>query len=45
MAERYGQVSEKGGRVGHVTKLRFYLHKATLYGFQVGDEGVMPAYL
>lgn len=39
-----GQTSDEGGKVGHVVKLRFYLHKATLYGFQVGKEGSMPPY-
>jgi hypothetical protein len=41
---RSDQVGEKGGRVGHVLKLRFHLHKATLYAFQVGEEGGTPPY-
>jgi hypothetical protein len=41
---RSGQVSKTGGAVGHVVKLRFYLHNATLYGFQAGDAGRMPEY-
>ena len=39
-----GQESDAGGKVGHVVKLRFHLHKATLYGFQIGEEGAMPEY-
>ena len=35
---RCGQVSDAGGTVGHIVKLRFYLHQATLYGFQAGDD-------
>jgi hypothetical protein len=34
---RCGQLSDAGGTVGHIVKLRFYLHQATLYGFQAGD--------
>jgi hypothetical protein len=41
----YGQCSDDGGVVGHVVKLRFYLHGATLFGFQVGEEGAMPPYV
>ncbi len=40
----FGQISDKQGKIGHVVKLRFHLHKATLYGFQVGEDGAMPAY-
>jgi len=41
---RYGQTSAAGGNIGHVVKVRFYLHRATLFGFQVGDEdGAPPA--
>jgi len=42
---RFGQVSETGGKIGHVVKLRFYLHKATLFGFQIGEEEAMPPYV
>jgi hypothetical protein len=42
---RYGQTSEQGGKIGHVVKLRFQLHKATIYGFEVGEEGAMPEYI
>ena len=38
------QVSEAGGKIGHVLKLRFHLHEATVYGFDVGEEGAMPDY-
>jgi len=41
----YGQTSAAGGAVGHVVKLRFHLHRATLFGFQVGAEETLPAYL
>jgi len=41
---KYGQSSDEGGEVGHVIKVRFYLHKATLFGFQVGDEEAKPEY-
>ncbi len=41
---RSGQVSDEEGRVGHVVKLRFHLHRATLYAFQIGEEGAMPPY-
>jgi len=40
-----GQISDKQGRVGHIVKLRFHLHKATLYAFQVGEEDSMPPYV
>ena len=39
-----GQVSARGGRVGHVIKLRFHLKGATLYGFQVGEDRARPRY-
>lgn len=39
-----GQESDEGGRIGHVVRLRFQLHMATLYGFQVGEDGAMPPY-
>src|SRR5262249_34017576 len=32
---RAGQLSARQGKVGHVIKLRFHLHRATLYGFQL----------
>lgn len=32
-------------KIGRVVKLRFYLHKATLYGFEIGEAGAMPAYV
>ncbi len=38
------QISDQGGRIGHVVKLRFHLHKATIYAFQLGEQGSMPAY-
>lgn len=41
---KFDQVSEAEGRIGHVVKLRFYLHRATLYGFGIGQEGSMPDY-
>jgi len=41
---KYGQSSDEGGEVGHVVKVRFLLHKATLFGFLVGDEDAMPEY-
>lgn len=40
----FDQVSEQKGKVGHVIKVRFYLHKATLYGFAVGERGASPAF-
>jgi len=39
-----GQSSAAGGAVGHVVKLRFHLHRATLYGFAAGEEGAAPPY-
>jgi hypothetical protein len=33
---RFGQVSDQGGKVGHVVKLRFHLRRATLFGFEIG---------
>jgi len=42
---RFGQTSDQGGKVGHVVKLRFYLHKATLFGFQLGRPGSRPDYV
>ncbi len=42
---RFGQESGAGGKIGHVVKLRFHLHKATLFGFQVGDAGRTPDYV
>jgi hypothetical protein len=41
----FGQTSDRGGKIGHVVKLRFYLHKATLFGFQVGRPGSRPDYV
>ena len=41
---RCGQISEKEGIIGHVVKLRFLLHRATLFAFQIGEEGTMPPY-
>jgi len=41
----FGQISDKQGRVGHVVKLRFHLHRATLFAFQVGEEDSMPPYI
>ncbi|MBU7004915.1 MAG: hypothetical protein HXS50_05070, partial [Theionarchaea archaeon] len=41
---RTGQISDQNGRIGNVIKLRFLLNRATLYGFQAGDEGAMPPY-
>ena len=40
-----GQQSAAGGQVGHVVKLRFHLHRATLYGFGVGEERASPPYV
>jgi hypothetical protein len=40
-----GQVSAEGGRMGHVVKLRFHLHRATLYGFQAGEDRATPRYV
>ena len=37
-----GQTSDAGGTVGHVLKVRFHLHRATLFGFQVGEETSFP---
>ena len=37
-----GQILDADSRVKHVVKLRFYLYKATLFGFQVGQPGAMP---
>ena len=42
---RFAQTSARGGKIGHVVKLRFYLHKATLFGFQVGRPGSRPDYI
>ena len=42
---KFGQVSEAGGKIGHVVKLRIHLHKSTLFGFQVGEEDATPAYV
>jgi len=41
---RFGQVSDTGDAIGHVVKLRFHLHRATLYGFQMGVDGASPPY-
>jgi hypothetical protein len=41
----FGQVSDAGGAIGHVIRLRFHLHRATLFGFQVGEEGASPPYM
>ena len=41
---KFGQVSEAGGKIGHVIKLRFYLHKTNLFGFQVGEDDAIPPY-
>ena len=40
---RPDQTSDEKGTVGHVVKLRFHLHKATLYGFQAGDTLARPS--
>ena len=40
----FGQTSEAEGLIGHVVKLRFLLYRATLYAFQIGEEGAMPPY-
>ena len=37
-----GDESPEGGVVQRVVKLRFVLHRATLYGFAVGEEGASP---
>ncbi len=42
---RSGQESRQKGQVGHVVKVRFYLHRAALYGFELSPPGTMPAYL
>ena len=42
LAGKFDQVSEAGGRIGHVVKVRFHLHKATLFGFHVGAEDSHP---
>ncbi|MDP6502493.1 MAG: hypothetical protein QF886_02710, partial [Planctomycetota bacterium] len=42
LAGKFDQVSEAGGRIGHVVKVRFHLHKTTLFGFQVGAEDSHP---
>ncbi len=39
------QISDKQGKVGHVVRLRFHLHRATLYAFQVGEEESSPPYV
>jgi len=44
MVGGFGQISDKQGKVGHVVSLRFHLHRATLYAFQVGEEGSSPPY-
>jgi len=41
----FGQESEAGGKVGHVVKMRFLLHRATLYGFHIGEDNLMPPYI
>jgi hypothetical protein len=41
---RAGQTSDKQGRVGHVVKLRFHLHRAALFGFQPAGQEATPAY-
>jgi hypothetical protein len=41
---RAGQTSGKQGKVGLVIKLRFHLHRATLYGFQPAGQEMAPAY-
>jgi hypothetical protein len=33
---RYGDSSVGGGTIGHVVKVRFHLHRATLFGFDMG---------
>ena len=37
-----GQKSAAGGVVQHVTKIRFTLNNATLYGLSIGTEGSSP---
>ena len=38
----YGQIAQDDTAVGHVVKLRIHLHKATLFGFDIGEEGAYP---
>jgi hypothetical protein len=40
----YYDKSVHGGRVLHIVKLRFYLHKAAVYGFSIGEETSYPEY-
>ena len=34
--------SDAGGTEWHVMKVRFHLHRATLFGFQIGEETSFP---
>ncbi len=40
----YYDKSPHGGRVLHVVKLRFFLHKAAFFGFSIGEDSSYPAY-
>lgn len=39
------EYDEGVSKLGHVIKIRFYLHRATLFGFQVGAGHTYPSYL
>jgi hypothetical protein len=38
------EYNERSSKLGHVIKIRFYLHRATLFGFQVGTGQSYPQY-
>ncbi len=38
------EYNERTSKLGHVFKIRFYLHRATLFGFQVGTGQSFPPY-
>ena len=40
----YGQTRDADVAVGHVVKLRFHLHRATLFGFSAGQPHARPEY-
>lgn len=38
------EYNERASKLGHVFKIRFFLHRATLFGFQVGTGQSFPPY-
>ena len=41
---RWGDGATRKAAVGHVVKLRFHLHRATLFGFSAGQPHARPEY-